>query len=78
VVPYTQKGGQGLDHRENRNDQKDEKQGMKCKVDGELVPLEHQKTSPSFHSSKTHYTTKHLTKCRAGVSLAHYSFAQPI
>jgi len=38
-VPYTQKGGQGLDYRENRNDQMDEKQGMKCKVDGDNLFL---------------------------------------
>jgi len=38
-VPYTQTGGQGLDYRENRNDQEDEKQGMKCKADGDNLVL---------------------------------------
>jgi len=39
MVPYTQKGGQGLDYRGNRNDQKDKKQGMKFKVDGDNLLL---------------------------------------
>jgi len=64
MVPYTQKGGQGLDYRKNRNDQKDEKQGMKCKVDGDnLFPLNARKFL-HLSSVKTHYTTEHLTKCR--------------
>jgi hypothetical protein len=39
MAPYTHKGGQGLDYRENRNDQKAKKQGTKCKVDGDNLFL---------------------------------------